>query len=189
MIRTEALAVYTEEWKKRGFKKKGNLWYKDCGEITLMFHAQHSNFDRDNYYINLGVAVTPSLKGKPPKLTDWFLTFRVETHDFSADGLGETPEERIKSIAALSPKENAALTASIMQPDPYLAIEKAEGYFARMETPEKLVRFIRESPDCRYYKHALLLSRLAEKLGKPPETWLDEKEKEEAAHALDHPAE
>ena len=189
MVRTEALAVYAEEWKKRGFKKKGNLWYKDCGKITLMFHAQHSNFDRDNYYINLGAAVTPFLKGKPPKLTDWFLTFRLQTHDFSADGLGETPEERIKNAAALSPAEHAALTASIMQPDPYLAIEKAEGYFAQMDTPEKLVRFVRESEEGRYFCHETLLRRLAEQLGMPPETWLTGEEKEGAAYAPDHPAE
>ena len=43
--------------KKMGFKKKRLTWYKDTGDLTVVFNIQKSQWSNQEWYYNYGVAI------------------------------------------------------------------------------------------------------------------------------------
>lgn len=58
-----------------GYAKYGNYWYKTCGDILRCIYVQGSQWDKDNYYVELGVSKADSSNLKPTVL-HWIFRHR-----------------------------------------------------------------------------------------------------------------
>ena len=43
--------------KDRGYKKIRQNWYRDDDDLIIVFNIQNSYYDKDDYYINLGIII------------------------------------------------------------------------------------------------------------------------------------
>ena len=55
MNKTELLDQLKIELKRHGFRKNRTTWRKDFGEVIAVLNVQTSQWDNDDYFINLGV--------------------------------------------------------------------------------------------------------------------------------------
>lgn len=61
--------------KERGFRKNGNYWYKPVDEHLCCIFVQGSQWDKNNYYVELGFAM-PTAERKNPTLLYWLCRHR-----------------------------------------------------------------------------------------------------------------
>ena len=43
--------------KKEGYLKRRQTWYKESDDLVIVFNVQNSQYDRDAYYVNLGIII------------------------------------------------------------------------------------------------------------------------------------
>ena len=70
MLKLEIIASLKPLLKKQGFKKIRNYWYKVQDDITFYLNIQGSIYNSDDFYVNLGVVLSP-FKGKIPPIYEW----------------------------------------------------------------------------------------------------------------------
>ena len=75
MVKAEFLAAIRPELKKRGYRKNGMYWYKRCNGFTCCINLQTSNWDPDNYYVNVGLSLDDSPTCRPTQLK-WYCRHR-----------------------------------------------------------------------------------------------------------------
>lgn len=63
------------ELKKLGYRKNGFYWYKPMEEYILYVNVQGSQWDKDDYYVELGVARSDSAC-KNPTILHWIIRHR-----------------------------------------------------------------------------------------------------------------
>lgn len=80
MIKSEFLAIIKPELKKLGYRKNGMYWYKRCDGFTCCINLQTSNWDSDNYYINVGLSLDDSPGCRATQL-NWYCRHRVQGKD------------------------------------------------------------------------------------------------------------
>ena len=61
--------------KKRKYCKQGNYWYKLVDSHICCVNVQGSQWDGDDYYVNIGFALQPQ---KKPTILHWFCCHRCE---------------------------------------------------------------------------------------------------------------
>lgn len=66
MVKTEFIQAVKAPLKERGFRKKGQYWYKTQGEWIICFNVQGSQWDTNNYYVNLGAIPVSANDPTPP---------------------------------------------------------------------------------------------------------------------------
>ena len=76
MVKSEFITAIKPELKKRGYRKNGMYWYKRCNGFTCCINLQTSNWDSDNYYINVGLSLDDSPTCKPTQL-NWYCRHRI----------------------------------------------------------------------------------------------------------------
>ena len=69
MIRTLATAL-----KSKGFRKKRAYWYKNIGEYLMCVNVQGSQWDSNDYYVNIGMAEYNAKN--EPVLLEWLWSHR-----------------------------------------------------------------------------------------------------------------
>ena len=68
--------------KEKGYKKVRQTWYKDDGTLIVVFNIQSSYYDKDDYYINLGVIIKALAEdGASASLTNCHLQQRIEAEN------------------------------------------------------------------------------------------------------------
>lgn len=88
MIKEEFLEAIRPELKKRGYRKNGMYWYRRCEGFTCCVNLQTSNWDSNNYYVNVGL----SLEDAPdcrPTLLKWYCRHRCTGHTCAENILPE----------------------------------------------------------------------------------------------------
>ena len=75
MVKEEFLAAVKPELKRRGYRKSGMYWYKHCDGFTCCINLQTSNWDSDNYYVNVGLSLDDSPSCRPTQLK-WYCRHR-----------------------------------------------------------------------------------------------------------------
>ncbi len=63
------LEYLKEQFKKSGFKKTKQTWYKDDGELIYVFNVQNSQYGSDTFYFNIGLIF--SKKGFKMSNQEW----------------------------------------------------------------------------------------------------------------------
>ena len=75
MVKTEFIQAVKLPLKERGFRKKGQYWYKTQGAWIICYNVQGSQWDSNNYYVNLGAIPVESNDPTPPNYR-WKLFMR-----------------------------------------------------------------------------------------------------------------
>ena len=92
MVKTEFIQAVKLPLKERGFRKKGQYWYKTQGEWIICYNVQGSQWDTDNYYVNLGAIPVSDDDPTPPNYR-WKLFMRCrnpkQTNPDPEDTLGD----------------------------------------------------------------------------------------------------
>ena len=66
--------------KAMGYRKNGNYWYKAVNDLTFCVNVQGLQWDKNDYYVNIGIAITnPSIKN--PTQLHWYCTHRCRGID------------------------------------------------------------------------------------------------------------
>jgi len=73
---TPILALYLKE---EGYVKKRTYWFKRSNSILLCVHLQSSLWDKDDYYINIGVS-NSDISSYPNELR-WYWWHRCSFHN------------------------------------------------------------------------------------------------------------
>ena len=61
--------------KDLGFRKHGNYWYKTTGAYTYCVYVQGSQWNKENYYVEIGFAF-PQDKFENPTVLHWYVRHR-----------------------------------------------------------------------------------------------------------------
>jgi len=70
--------------KARHFKKKRTTWHLDQGEVIAVFNVQTSQWDNDNYYINVGVYLKNLGRRLEPPECECHVRNRIDPEEKSA---------------------------------------------------------------------------------------------------------
>ncbi len=75
----EEIILYSKELlKKMGYKKRNTTWVKKVDEeIFIVVNIQGSQFDKSDFYINLGVYIRPLGNKEMPAISDCHLSERI----------------------------------------------------------------------------------------------------------------
>ena len=74
LSKKEVMAELSILLRARGYRKKGAYWYKDHPQFTFCVNVLGSQWDTDDYYIEMGFAVPDS--GKYPTCLHWSVRSR-----------------------------------------------------------------------------------------------------------------
>lgn len=75
MTKAEFLVAAGAYLKPLGYKKNRNYWFQANGEIVRCVYVQGSQWDSDDYYVEVGVALQAEA-GERPSLTRWYVRSR-----------------------------------------------------------------------------------------------------------------
>ena len=68
-------------FKAQGFKKRNNSWFKFSDSLVACFNVQGSQFNKDYYYINVGIVVLGVDEKPQLGLGSWHIQDRVSVED------------------------------------------------------------------------------------------------------------
>ena len=75
MTKNEFISAAKTELKNRGFRKNGQYWYRNQADYLECIFVQGSQWDKDNYYVEIGFAEgTPEKRS--PTLLHWIASHR-----------------------------------------------------------------------------------------------------------------
>ena len=77
MTKQEFIETIRDPLKKEGFRKAGLYWYKRSNDIIYCINLQGSQWDKDNYYFQIGVAEYKE-NCTSPTLLHWLFRHRCE---------------------------------------------------------------------------------------------------------------
>ncbi len=60
MKKSEFIDAIKPVLKNDGYRKKGSYWYQQNGELLLCINVQGSQWDKNDYYVNIGIAMFDS---------------------------------------------------------------------------------------------------------------------------------
>ena len=77
--------------KEKGYKKAKQTWHKQDSDLIIVFNIQNSSYDKEDYYINLGIIIK-KLMGEHTGicLTNCQIQYRVPTTN--EKGVALSPE-------------------------------------------------------------------------------------------------
>ena len=77
MNKQDFLKQIKEPLKLRGFNKRNNYWYKKHNDIMICVNLQGSQWNRDDYYIELGLSYCDA-DASPPTVLQWLCRHRCQ---------------------------------------------------------------------------------------------------------------
>lgn len=72
MNKPEFITAASEYFRKLGYRKYRNYWFLSSGEIVYCVFLQNSQWNTDDYYVEVGIALQQEA-GTKPCLTDWYV--------------------------------------------------------------------------------------------------------------------
>lgn len=85
MTKEELVSGAKQYMKNNGYKKRNTTWVKKCGDISVVVNIQSSQFDKEIFYINLGVYICSLGSKEFPLISDCHMMERVDTPVRSVD--------------------------------------------------------------------------------------------------------
>lgn len=65
--------------KENGYKKRGQTWHKENEDLIIVFNIQNSYYDKEEYYINLGIIIKAlTSEGESACITNCHMSTRVD---------------------------------------------------------------------------------------------------------------
>lgn len=95
MIKSEFIIEVAALLKARGYRKRGNYWYKSHNDLLLCVNVQGSQWDKDDYYVNIGAALALEDRKYPSELR-WIIRYRCETK--SGEDRNISPEDMLEGM-------------------------------------------------------------------------------------------
>lgn len=164
MISEKYIFLYTQEWKARGFRKYKHTWYKRCRDLTLTFMIENIK-EKDFYSPYVGVSLNRKMKYPYPTKYDraWIICFQLNPFNPKyKPEFGNTMLERIKYFDSLPPAIQDEIWTESYHLEPKKAIKIAESYFEQFDTIDKVIDFIRMSPECANVNQAKFIQKIFE---------------------------
>lgn len=62
--------------KRLGFRKNRNYWYLEKNNLIFCVYVQGSQWDKNDYYVEMGIACSNASHGKNPTILNWFCRHR-----------------------------------------------------------------------------------------------------------------
>jgi hypothetical protein len=78
VIKKDFIFLSKEYMKKEGFLKDKNNWRKELNDIILLFNIQGSSYDKNDFYVNLGIFFKDLKDKKKPAVSDCHIIQRAE---------------------------------------------------------------------------------------------------------------
>lgn len=95
MTKNEFIEAIRSPLKKEGFRKVGQYWYKRNNDIIYCINVQGSQWDRNDYYFEIGVAEHKE-NCTTPTLLHWLSCHRCEGNSGERNVL---PSEALKCVS------------------------------------------------------------------------------------------
>ena len=80
MIKLQFIAEIAALLKTQGFRKHRNYWYRIQNDLLLCVNVQGSQWDKNNYYVEIGAARLQESAKNPPVLS-WLFCHRCKGPD------------------------------------------------------------------------------------------------------------
>lgn len=77
MIKRDFLVAVQEYLKPFGYKKNKNYWFLSNGELVYCVYIQSSQWDDNDYYVEVGIAIAQAA-GAKPSVTRWYMRKRCK---------------------------------------------------------------------------------------------------------------
>lgn len=100
MDKTAFLNEIKHPLKMMGYRKNKNYWYKSNKDFLYCINVQGSQWDTDDYYVEIGIAFQTSPKDNPT-LLQWHCRHRCKGENGEKNIL---PAELFATLAAISEK-------------------------------------------------------------------------------------
>lgn len=97
MNKTEFMSKIAPLLKNDGFRKKASYWYMERNGVLFCIFVQGSQWDKEDYYVELGIA-NSAVKKLTPTITEWYCRHRCTGLNGDKNIL---PEELLTCISAL----------------------------------------------------------------------------------------
>lgn len=94
MVKQAFLAAIREPLKAEGYRKKGFYWYKTVNDLVFCLNLQGSQWDKDDYYFQVGAALHKESSAFPTIL-HWLLRHRCTGKNGE---LNITPQEALTCV-------------------------------------------------------------------------------------------
>lgn len=94
MVKQEFLAAIREPLKAEGYRKKGFYWYKTVNDLVFCLNLQGSQWDKDDYYFQVGAALHKDSSAFPTIL-HWLFRHRCTGKNGE---LNITPQEALTCV-------------------------------------------------------------------------------------------
>jgi hypothetical protein len=78
VVKGDFILLSKEYMKKESFSKDKNNWRKELDDIILLFNIQGSSYDKNDFYVNIGVFFKELGDMKKPNVGDCHIMQRVE---------------------------------------------------------------------------------------------------------------
>lgn len=104
MNKQEFISSIKAPLKTLGYRKNANYWYKECKDCIFCVNVQGSQWDVDDYYVEIGLAY-PDPCRKYPTILQWYCRHRCKGEGGEVNIL---PSEFISCLADL---QNSILSA------------------------------------------------------------------------------
>ena len=116
MKKKEFMEQISPVLKQLNYRKRGSYWYKTVDSHICCINVQGSQWDTDDYYVQIGLCLLPS-KYKHPTILQWYCRHRC---------VGKNGEINISPQELLSSMENVFNnTTSTSQIDAFLCSRNA----------------------------------------------------------------
>ncbi len=76
MTKTEFIAELKPVLKEMGYRKTNHYWHRACGDLIACVFVQGSNWDTNDYYVEVGWAL-PDENRMKPTLLYWYCRGRI----------------------------------------------------------------------------------------------------------------
>lgn len=80
MVKNEFISEICAKMRELGYKKRGNYWYKAQKDLLLCINVQGSQWNKDNYYVEIGASIIHH-DLKNPTVLGWYFRHRCKGQD------------------------------------------------------------------------------------------------------------
>lgn len=96
MVKQEFLDAIREPLKAEGYRKKGFYWYKKANDLVFCINLQGSQWNKDDYYFQIGAALYKE-DSETPTILGWLFRHRCKGEHGE---LNVSPQEALTCVVS-----------------------------------------------------------------------------------------
>lgn len=85
MIKSDAIKSLKTSMKENGYKTQGNYWYKESFDVIHFAAIQGSQWDTNDFYVNIGIMKKSHVTKKCHPDYEWDIWFRFQEKDMQPE--------------------------------------------------------------------------------------------------------